>query len=88
MTFFHDTARDDGTLITVEVGYSPGSETTYCPSIGATGGDDPEVEIKCAFERDGPADAPNLQLTDAEYERIEAEVLENPPEPSDDYGDF
>lgn len=49
-TFFQDFTRDNGDPITVEYGvdghYSP---TTYSPSIGAVGGDAPEIYIVSAW---------------------------------------
>lgn len=44
-TYFENFARNDGSLVTVEYSYSPGSETTYSPMYGASGGDGCEVEI-------------------------------------------
>lgn len=44
-TFFQDFKRDNGDPITVEYSFSSGSETTYSPMYGASGGDPCEVEI-------------------------------------------
>lgn len=48
-TFFQDFNRDDGSPVTVEYSYSPGSETTYSSMSGACGGDGCEVEIVTAW---------------------------------------
>lgn len=48
-TFFQDFTRDDGSPVTVEYSYSPGSETTYSPMSGACGGDGCDVEIVTAW---------------------------------------
>jgi len=77
-TTFHDYRRPDGTVITVEYGFDGGSPTTYSPHSGACGGDGAEVTIVTAF--DELNDIEDVKLTDEEYELIEAEILENPPE--------
>ena len=50
-TFFQDFTKDNGMPITVEYGFSPGSETTYSPMHGASGGDPCEVEIVSSWPR-------------------------------------
>ncbi|WP_050400457.1 hypothetical protein [Bradyrhizobium embrapense] len=56
-TYFQDFTRDNGYPVTVEYGYSPGSETTYSPMHGACGGAPCEIQIVSsmpntpAFER-------------------------------------
>ena len=44
-TFFQDFVKDNGQPVTVEFSYSGGSETTYSPHSGASGGDGCEVMI-------------------------------------------
>lgn len=50
-TYFQDFTKDDGTPITVEYSFSPGSETSYSPMYGAVGGDACEVEIISSWPR-------------------------------------
>lgn len=44
-THFQDFTRDDGSPVTVEYSFRGGSETSYSPLYGASGGDGCEVEI-------------------------------------------
>jgi hypothetical protein len=86
--------RDDGeTELEVDYTFSGGSEPYF--GYGDNRLDDPgsgvEVEIKAAWllaDANKP-DAPKVELTDAEAERFETEVNEDPAtwEPDDDYYD-
>jgi hypothetical protein len=62
-THFQEFRRDSGATVTVEYSYSPGSETSYSPHSGASGGDPAEVEIVAAFDESG-----GVALTDHEKE--------------------
>jgi len=82
-TYFQDFNREDGTSITVEYSFSPGSPTTYSPMIGACGGDACDVEIIKAFtdtEKD-------VVLTDLESERFTDWLIEHHPDDDDDFND-
>lgn len=74
-TTFHDFKRADGSEVTVEYGFDGGTATTYSPHSGASGGDAAEVHIVTAFDDNG-----DVNLTDDEMEKVEAEILEEPPE--------
>jgi hypothetical protein len=58
MSHFHDFARPDGTIVTAEFTFSPGSPPTYTPMYGADGGDATECEIVKAFVGDAPVELP------------------------------
>ncbi len=90
-TFFRTAIRDDGeTEVTVEIAVNSwGSPAqTYGPPESCDPGEGMEVEIiDCWLTADDhKADAPRVELTDAERDRIELEFLENPPE--DDGPDY
>jgi hypothetical protein len=72
MTHFHDFARPDGTVVTVEFTFSPGSPPTYTPMHGADGGDATECEIVKAFAGDAP-----VELPDDEREKYEEWLVGN-----------
>ena len=82
-SFFHNAVRDDReTQVCVEIAvYSWGD----LPSFDSLG-DGPEVGIVDAWlvADENLPDAPRITLTDAEHERIEAEFVENMPEPDYD----
>ena len=48
-TYFEDFDRDDGSRVTVEYSFAGGSETSYSPLSGASGGDPCEVAIVKAW---------------------------------------
>jgi hypothetical protein len=86
-TYFHVAKRDDGTLITVEYSATGGEPHYDNPGhICDGGGSGPDICIVKAFVEDDSTldDAPNVQLTDAESERIESEIAEGY---EDDYDD-
>ena len=90
-TFFRTATRDDGkTEVEVEIAVlSWGcAAQTYGPPERCYPAEPPEVEIIDAWllaDSDNK-DAPRIELTDAERERIEQEFIENPPEP--DYPEY
>lgn len=64
-TFFQDFTRDDGSPVTVEYSFRGGSEASYSPMFGASGGGDAcDVEIVTVM--------PNTE----EYERLCARKLD------------
>lgn len=87
-SFFRNATRDDGeTEVTVEIEVitwgSPAQ--TYGPPESCDPGEGMEVEIiDCwLLADDHKKDAPRVELTEAERDRIELEFLENPPEADD-----
>lgn len=71
--------------ILIPYNYSGGSSDSYSPMFGATGGDPVEVEVGTAMYFNDAREWCEVNLTDAERERVELHIAENPPEP--DYGD-
>jgi hypothetical protein len=71
--------------IEVEVYFSIrfGSADSYSPLNGAVGGDPDEVEIEGVYA-DGDVE---IQLTDAELEKFESEIIENADDYYDPYDD-
>ncbi len=45
VTYFQNFTRDDGSPVTVEYSFRPGSTATYSPYSGACGGDPCDVQI-------------------------------------------
>lgn len=85
-TYFRDHVRDDGeTEIQVEISVSSWGCSAHMGSMSYAGhpAEPPECEIVGAWLKadENKADAPRLELTDQERERIELHFLENPPEP-------
>lgn len=52
-TYFQNFTRDNGKPVTVEYGYSPGSDTTYSPMYGAVGGDGCDIQIVTSWPNTG-----------------------------------
>lgn len=84
MTYYTNDELHDGTGIVVEYSFSPGTETTFSPGIGADGGDDCEVRIVKAWRADTEAD---VILSDADRERIEERIASTHEYEPDDFYD-
>lgn len=63
-TFFQDTKRDDGTPVTIHYGYEDGGSCVVISDCWRTA------------DSDNPQ-APSLQLSDAEHERMAAWIMEH-----------
>lgn len=92
-TFFRTATRDDRETeveVEVEIKVHTWGCSAHMGSMSYAGhpAEGPEVEIiDCWLLADtNDKDAPRVELTDAERERIEIEFCENPPEP--DYDDY
>jgi hypothetical protein len=90
-TYFRSAVRDDReTEIEVEIAVHSWGCSAHMGSLSYAGhpAEPPEVEVIDAWllaDAD-KKDAPKLELTDAERERIELEFIEDPPEP--DYPEY
>ncbi|MGY4222708.1 hypothetical protein ACVMIH_000069 [Bradyrhizobium sp. USDA 4503] len=62
-TYYQDFVKDDGTHVTVEYTYKPGSDTTYSPMNGACGGDPCEVSVGDSWPRSDEYDRFHGRLT-------------------------
>ncbi len=88
-TFYRSAVLDDlETEIEVEIKVHTWGCAAHMGSMSYAGhpAEGPECEITDAWlaaDAD-KKDPPRVSLTDAERERIEADFLENPPEPDDD----
>jgi hypothetical protein len=83
------TKLDDGTPIEVDWSASGGGTAVISLPWLSEPGEAPEIEIDRAWriEDENDVDAPDVQLSDAEYERIIGEILQLPDDqlfPSDD----
>jgi len=87
-SFFRAAVRDDReTEITVEIEVSSWGAPAHYGSLNYPGhpAEPPECDIVDAWllADEDKADAPRIELTEAERERILTDFMENPPEPDD-----
>jgi hypothetical protein len=66
--------------VLIPYNYRGGSADTYSPIFGAVGGDAAEVEIGTAMYFNAAGEWCEVNLTEAETERVETWIHENPPE--------
>ncbi len=93
--FYNAFINDGETEVVVEFDYSPGEDASYsyggAGSAFDTSGCAPEVSIvDCWLKSDEDrADAPSVTLTDADRERIEIQIAEDPDwQDCGDYDDY